>query len=158
MQHAPSVSYPVGRFVGERRLAHVLIVCLLCWGVTGIGVMAWRWLVGDPSASTALWSMVCWSLAVVVWGAWVLRAQRRAPVGLLQWTMREGEPLWEWVTEAQVMAVRVHVRLDLGQWLWLCLKPAMGPSVWVWAQAASDSSQWRPFRRAVRRCTLDHQV
>lgn len=146
MQHAPSVAYPVGRFVGERRAlalaaAVAALVWVLWWAerwwrthavVTGLWAVPWLWL-----GLGLLWA----------WRAW--RAEAGGASGELVWVNEEPHQGWYLECGDQRMAVTPWVAVDAGQRIWLRLTPVSGRGCWVWASRHGDPDQWLALRRAL---------
>ena len=157
MQNAPSVAYPVGRFVWERLFVHWFAVLglLVC---VGWGLEHLRHAAGPVSFHGAQWALIS-ALAVVwlIWWRWLKRAEAAAPGGELLWGGESAQGQWSWSGLGDVCVVRPRIVLDLGDRLWLRLECADGPVVWLWAVHSTDPSQWLPLRRALQSCA-DRQL
>ena len=143
------MSYPVGRFCFERRFAAGASMFFAgVWLVFMLQALTRLW-AGDASAD-AMWAL---AMLLGVCGAfffvWMLRQEQRVPNGELAWTQKEGDALWEWTNGQVCNTVQPRIRLDLGSAVWLSWTDHDDRAIWVWAQAAHDPSQWKPFRRAL---------
>jgi hypothetical protein len=149
MKSAPSVSYPVGRFCLERPVALGAVALFsLVWMVLLWQALTRLW-AGDASGNMMVAPTVFLGALGAVFFVWMLRREQRVPDGELAWTQNEGEALWEWTHGQACKVVQPRVRLDLGSAVWMSCLGHDGRTVWIWAHAAKDPSQWRPFRRAL---------
>lgn len=158
MKNAPSVEYPVGRFVWEWRAGWLAVVVLSALAVLWGTETWWRWRIHEPLAGDSALRALAWTACSAFWCAVVLRRERSVAQGALLWTERDGAALWEWSAPERMVQVEPVVRLDMGMALWLELRTPDGRCHWVWAFARQDASQWRPFRRALRRGIEGHRV
>lgn len=145
MRNAPSVQYPVGRCVFERRLQAVFVLAWVLVQVVWITTPGWRWPPG------AWWVSFLGGLA----GLWFWRwRSAHVPNGVLRWdAAAQPEGLWTW----ESAAYRRGTPLALVEWAWdrqvvvlLRLRTAAGLSLWVWLDRQSDPQQWEALRRALK--------
>ena len=131
MQHAPSVSYPVGRSVFQAALL-VLLSFLLAW------VVLWFAATSDSVMRTALLLLGWW--LVSVWAGW---SYLRSPTGHLAW--RAGQ--W-WLNEDDG---KVIVLQDLSSVVLLHWQAAAvgGKTRWIWLEKNKLPGEWLSLRRAL---------
>ncbi len=158
MQRAPSVSYPVGRSVWERRGLAVLAALLTAAGLAGLWSAGMRWSAGEVGGTFALGAALGWVVlaGLACWG--LARRERAVLEGELAWTAGEHGPCWEWRLGTTPQVVVPQLRLDLGAAIWLRLQTGDGTVHWVWAVAGSDPVLWLPFRRALQRYVVGARV
>jgi hypothetical protein len=149
VQHAPSVAYPVGRFVWERRLVwgNCLLGVLVCVG----WIVERLWQSGDAvSIQGSRWGLALVVLAWLIWWRWLMRAELATPAGELVWASEPTQEAWSWVCAGDVRVVDPRIALDLGNCLWLRVDCAGGHAAWVWVLQRADPSQWLALRRALQ--------
>jgi toxin CptA len=144
MHSAPSVSYPVGRFVWW---AALLLLTLASVVVSALAV-SWQaregaWLVVLVAGAGAL------SLGVV----W--RSFQRTPVGFLAWAQGRDVSTpgaWYWRTDGRdeiEAVVELSVILMLKDHMCVSVRVARQPRWTVWLSGASAPPLWHAMRQAV---------
>ena len=134
--NAPSVIYPLGR---SRFLGGILLAgWLLSAGVIGL------WL----QAAASGWRAPLGGLSLLLAGALMVTAWRRAPVGYLHWTGQH----WRWesgVYRGGTAQDPPVVVLDWQRALLLRLDNPAGAAWWLWAERSAEPARWLDLRRAV---------
>lgn len=134
MNSAPAVQYPVGRstFQGYFLLFSSVVALLVAglWLSTDVAM-------GAPQITFFIVLVIVFWLAGHAW--------RRTEVGLLAW----GGESWSWSKGLLSINGRLSVHFDVQFLMILALQPEKGPTVWLWAERASDAVRWRALRRAV---------
>ena len=144
MHSAPSVSYPVGRFVGWCAL-QVTSVLLLA-GVAM--VLTWQ-------AQHGLLPVSVIGSAGLLSAVWLWRAWCAAPAGVLAWAQsRDGRSggAWFWRTDdtdAIERVVELSVMLLLQDHMCLSIQVAGQGRRTVWLSAASAPARWHGMRQAL---------
>jgi hypothetical protein len=148
VQNAPSVAYPVGRFVWERR-----VLALAACGGAVVWALWWlqRWSITHTPSPSGWLLALAWLGAGLLWCWHAWRAERHSPVGELVWMSEAPHAGWYLERAGQLVPVVPWVAVDGGRCLWLRLEPAQGPSLWVWALRQDDPTQWLALRRSLQR-------
>jgi hypothetical protein len=135
MQHAPAVSFPLGR-------SHFLATCLLSlWMAGAVLMILWCW-----QQAHWRWPQFVGLASVLAAGVLARRWWRRQRLGILRWDGAQ----WTLDEQGAISTGRVSVQLDLQQQLWLrlsCDTPLA--QVWLWLERGSDPVLWSDLRRAV---------
>lgn len=147
MHNAPSVSFPVGRFVwGFRGLALVsLIMAFIAL------VIAW------PTAYRVEWAVLI-ALAMAGQLAAIGYKMSKEPSGHLSWstsTVKEKEGIWTWRSDGpnqRPMAVELSLILTLKDHMLLVIRPKNCPSRLLCLSRAHAPQRWLSMRQAVWSC------
>ena len=144
MHSAPSVSYPVGRFVVWCAL-QVSSVLVLAGVAT---VMTWQ-------AHQRLLPVLAIGAAGLLSAGWLWHAWRATPAGVLAWAQgRDGRSAGAWFwrsddTDAIERVVELSVMLLLKNQMCLSIQVAGQPRRTVWLSAASAPVRWHGMRQAL---------
>lgn len=142
MQHAPSVTYPVGR---SRFLARALIVL---WLAGALVTFAWA-----ASPGVLGWRLAGAAGLVLVSGHAAWRTWRDCTQGLLRWDGAD----WRFggTHSDDAPPGLVTVALDLQRYLLLAIRPQEGVGrqdrtpQWLWLERRHDPARWHALRCAV---------
>ena len=148
MQHAPSVTYPVGRsavWAGGLVVLALALPTLLVLSAPGLSSLA-------IGALGSVW---------LGWCALAGRSLARQPCGWLCYgggavARRDGDAPWHWCDAAGLQErplAAVRVALDLQRILLLELASDTGAPRWLWLDAGRAPADWPALRRAVRAAT-----
>lgn len=146
MRNAPSVEYPVGRSVFERKLQAALI---FLW----VGMQSlWAVNLGFVTPPGAWWASLLGGVAAAAYGWWRLKHQ---PVGVLRWDVVSGSHgQWHWVSDGSskdAALLHVNCMLDLQAVLLLKLVTKAEMPLWIWLERRQSAPpQWDALRRALK--------
>jgi hypothetical protein len=135
MQHAPAVSFPLGR-------SRFLAACLIAlWMAGALLTIIWCW-----QQSHWRWPQFLGLSSVLAAGVLARRWWRLQCLGALRWDGAQ----WTLDEQGASSTGQVSVLLDLQQHLWLGLRrEAPLAQVWLWLEQGSDPARWSDLRRAV---------
>ena len=132
MQHAPSVTYPVGR----ARLPALLLAGL--WLLGAAVLLLW-----SAQVDAVSWRQGLCAIVLAAAGAVAVLDWRTSPAGALVW---DGE-IWSCTGVAAELQV-VTASVDLQRCLLLCLQTPQGRR-WLWLERRRCPRLWDDLRRAV---------
>lgn len=140
MRAAPAVTVTIPRSVWWTRAVVVL--------ASLSAVAALLWALSEPGRVTR-WAFVA---AALLWGAWLVRCERRADAVTLRWDRQQ----WHLRTAAHgpfqdPVAGQLEVMLDLDHWMLLRFRALASPArkTWIAAQRAGLERDWHALRCAV---------
>jgi hypothetical protein len=154
-QNAPSVDYPVGRFLlGKRKLAllAVLAASAIVWFVFFEGLTGWRaglWL--GCCVLVFLSSLLTWRQAQEkCWLSWNGDAWRVLDTTPNVAMVGAGRQLSGTTLESQFQeGAALTVHLDWQNYLYVSLTTPSQSKAWFWLEKASFPERWHGFRCAV---------